>query len=85
MVFMIHCAECHGRKGEGSDQGPALRGSGYLKKIGKEAMIQIIADGVAPDKRRLKGKFPEKMPKYADEFSKQDMDALATVIESWNK
>src|SRR6516164_5721001 len=44
-LFQIHCARCHGAKGEGS-RGPALNRPKLPRATDDAALVQIIDDGI---------------------------------------
>src|SRR3954465_5638484 len=44
-LFQVHCARCHGAKGEGS-RGPALARPKLPRAPGDTALVSIIDDGI---------------------------------------
>src|SRR5262245_31670322 len=44
-LYQIHCAACHGAKGEGS-RGPALAVPKLVRAETEEALINVLTDGI---------------------------------------
>ena len=43
--FAAECAQCHGRDGRGTRNGPALRGAEFLAKSADEQVAEVITNG----------------------------------------
>lgn len=90
-LFVNSCGECHGRKAQGSEQGPSLRNSDYIAKIKTNLIRDIIAKGVkTKDTRFRAGRYKEAgkgyiMEPYGENLAKDEIKTLADLVKSWNR
>lgn len=86
MTYILNCAECHGRRAEGSMEGPGLVNIEYLKKIKREVITKIIVAGVGKEQRRFApDQIEAEMPGFSGDLTKEEIESLTRLIKSWNK
>lgn len=86
MQYMTNCAECHGRKGRGSTEGPSLRDSEVIRKIDDKLLYKAISDGVSEkEKRHPASEFEGEMPGFTDDLTKEEIKSLTSLMRKWNK
>jgi mono/diheme cytochrome c family protein len=66
-LFFIHCAECHGFNGKGTDDGPEL----YELREGNALIRQVITGGVKRE-----------MPAFGKKLSDPDVEALIAYLRT---
>ncbi len=71
-TYVTRCVGCHGDDGRGTDQGPALAGSPSVRARSAQSLRAVIRNGVPS----------AGMPAF--DFPPDTIDALATMIASWN-
>lgn len=86
MTYMTGCAECHGRRGGGSEEGPPLEDVKFLKESSKEKIMDLISAGIPDNKKRFpKSQFPAGMPGFKEDLSKEEIIFLTDLIIAWNR
>ena len=86
LLYMTNCAECHGRSGGGSAEGPSLKQSEIVTKMDDEVVISIISEGVPKkEKRHPVSEFEGEMMGFSDTLSKEEIRSLADLMHQWNR
>lgn len=84
MIYVTNCAECHGAKGRGSEEGPSLHYNEFIKKSSPDVIKKILVEGISEDKKRYK-EFAAGMESYKENLSREDIQNLAALMKSWNQ
>jgi len=77
MVFVAHCAECHGGGGGGSEKGPALRSRSFLDAVTDETIAETIRAGRKGTEMRAWGK------DHGGHFGEEEIEGLVAFIRAW--
>ena len=86
LTYNMYCAECHGRKAEGSTEGPPLVNVEFLKKDENKIIEKIIKVGVDEGAKRFnKSEMVATMPGFLEDLTKEEINKLTRLIKSWNK
>lgn len=83
MLYINFCAECHGRKGHGAEEGPGLRNNDYIKKSDSKKIIALIKKGIQNTNSSYFGKFKEGMP-ASENLTEEETKTLAGLLKKWN-
>ena len=71
-TYSTRCGGCHGDDGRGTEQGPALAGSPSVRARSPQSLQNVIRNGIPA----------AGMPAF--DLPAGAIDALATMITSWN-
>lgn len=77
MVFVAHCAECHGSEGEGTRKGPVLRSKSFLDAASDEMIAETIREGRKGTEMRAWG------TAYGGHFGDDEIEGLVALLRSW--
>ena len=83
MLYINYCAECHGRKGHGTEEGPGLRNNDAIKKSDSQIIIGLIKNGVQTPNPCYYGKYKEGMP-ASENLTEEETKTLANLLKKWN-
>jgi len=83
ILYMNACAECHGRKGHGAEEGPGLRNNDYIKKSSPKKIIALIKKGIQNTNTRYFDKYIEGMP-ASENLTEEETKTLAGLLKKWN-
>ena len=83
MLYINFCAECHGRKGHGTEEGPDLRNNDAIKKSNADKIIGQIKKGIQNTNSRYLGKYKEGMP-ASENLTDEETKTLAGLLKKWN-
>lgn len=82
--WQMHCAMCHGKKGQGNTpagrmlEAPNFREAKVQSSFTDEVGFKAIKDGIEKDGRR-------KMKSYAGELTDQDIHELVSYLRTFKK
>ncbi len=86
MLYVTNCAECHGAKGRGSEEGPSLHDNEYVKKRATGEIAKLIVDGIPEDKKRYpETEFASPMGGYGENLAPEEIQKLAELMKSWSR
>ena len=86
LLYMTNCAECHGRSGRGSAEGPSLKQNELITKMADKTVTSIISDGVSEkEKRHPVSEFAEEMMGFSDTLSIEEIRSLTGLMRQWNR
>lgn len=79
-LYRDHCADCHGRQGEGvDDDGPPLAGNRALALAVPDNVVHVVlAGGFGPSTARVPR--PPGMPPFATTLSDEDIAAVVSFV-----
>lgn len=83
MLYINFCAECHGRKGHGAEEGPGLRNNDFIEKSDAKKIIGLIKKGIQNTNSRYLGKYKEGMP-TSENLTEGETKTLAGLLKKWN-
>ncbi len=72
-LYVQHCATCHGLKGEGTEDRPALANNEFIQSSSDDEILSVIANG-RPN---------TPMEGFSNELSQEDMQLLLQLLRSW--
>lgn len=72
-LYVRHCATCHGMKGEGRDDRPALVNNEFVQSSDDQAIAAVI----------LNGRANTAMEGFAGQVSETEVQALIGLVRSW--
>lgn len=82
VVYAEHCADCHGKQGEGeANLHPALAGSATVNAVSATNALNLTLDGGFPPST-AGNPFPYGMPPFSQSLSRADIAAVLTFIRS---
>ncbi len=89
-LYTNYCGECHGRKAEGTDQGPRIRSRKVITQAKDQELLDMIIKGIkTKDSNYLPGEYKEASPGWMMEPSKnvseQDAHKLVELLKSWSQ
>ncbi|RME75615.1 MAG: hypothetical protein D6784_07620 [Chloroflexi bacterium] len=72
-MFIQHCATCHGLKGEGREDAPALVNNEFIQTNDDQALLSLI----------LNGRPNTAMEGFAGELTEDDIRQIIPLLRSW--
>ena len=83
VLYINACAERHGRKGHGTEEGPGLRNNDTIKKSAAKIIISLIKNGIQNTNSSYLGKYKDGMP-ASENLTKEETKRLADLLKKWN-
>ena len=77
MIFLAHCAECHGSMGEGGKKAPPLRSKSFLDAATDDMLTETIRAGRGKTEMRAWGK------EFGGPFGDDEVESLLAFLRSW--
>ena len=89
-LFRNRCAECHGKKGYGAEQGPKIKGRKVIIEAKEAELEKMLLEGIKTEKSNyMKDEYKEQSPGWMmeplkDRLTKEEITSMVELLRYWN-